>query len=246
LGAIYRDLRIADGSRASRRRRMVQSLAGDTGGASVFGCESAQAWRRGGGRRRTGDLRAWSSRSGARAGGEGDRHCGAASRATSIMRCRSRCGRWGVRGARALERFDDDHAAAATRTAPRGRNVFSLTSGLGAGPLGRGFRRGEGLANAVDIARPNCAGEEAIVADAVKAAGQHVEEKAADNDDVDMRMMGQRRAPGVEHGGEADARAQALRVGGDRGQRLGGGPEQEVVDGGLALGTRRRRSKLAG
>ena len=58
---------------------------------------------------------------------------------------------------------------------------------------------------------------------------------AAGNDDVDMRMMGQRRAPGVEDGGEADARAQMLGVGGDGGQRLGGGPEQEVVDGGLVL-----------
>ena len=48
-------------------------------------------------------------------------------------------------------------------------------------------------------------------------------------------MVGERRAPGVQHGGEADARAQMLRVGGDRGQRLGGGPEQEVVDGGLVL-----------
>ena len=34
---------------------------------------------------------------------------------------------------------------------------------------------------------------------------------------------------------EADARAEMLRVGGDRGQRLGGGPEQEVVDGRLVL-----------
>ena len=57
-------------------------------------------------------------------------------------------------------------------------------------------------------------------------------------------MVGQRRAPGVQHGGEADARAQMLRVGGDRGQRLRGGPEQEVVDGGLVLerdGADRRR-----
>ena len=67
---------------------------------------------------------------------------------------------------------------------------------------------------------------------------------AAGNDDVDVRMVGQRRAPGVQHGGEADARAQMLRVGGDRGQRLGGGPEQEVVDGGLVVerdGADRRR-----
>ena len=58
---------------------------------------------------------------------------------------------------------------------------------------------------------------------------------AAGNDDVDVRMMGERRAPGVQYGGQADARAEMLRVGGDRGQRLGGGPEQEVVDGGLVL-----------
>jgi hypothetical protein len=58
---------------------------------------------------------------------------------------------------------------------------------------------------------------------------------AAGNDDVDMRMMGQRRAPGVEHGGEADARAQMLRVGGDGGQCLGCGLEQQIVDDGLVL-----------
>jgi hypothetical protein len=52
---------------------------------------------------------------------------------------------------------------------------------------------------------------------------------------MDMRMMGRRRTPGVEHGGEADARAEVLRVGGDGGERLGGGPEHEVIDGGLLL-----------
>ena len=58
---------------------------------------------------------------------------------------------------------------------------------------------------------------------------------AAGNDDVDMGMMGERRAPGVQHGGQADARAQMLPVGGEGSRRLGGGPEQEVVDGGLVL-----------
>jgi hypothetical protein len=48
-------------------------------------------------------------------------------------------------------------------------------------------------------------------------------------------MVGQRRAPGVEHGGEADARPQMLRVGGDGGQRLGCGLEQQIVDDGLVL-----------
>ena len=33
-------------------------------------------------------------------------------------------------------------------------------------------------------------------------------------------------------GGQADARAQMRRVGGDREQRVGSGSEQEVVDGG--------------
>ena len=68
---------------------------------------------------------------------------------------------------------------------------------------------------------------------------------ATGNDDVDVRMMGERRAPGVEDGGQADARAQMLRVGGDREQRLGGGSEQEVVDGGLVLERDARRSPPA-
>ena len=57
-------------------------------------------------------------------------------------------------------------------------------------------------------------------------------------------MVGQRRAPGVQYGSQADPRAQMLRVGGDGGQRLGGGPEQEVVDGRLVVerdGADRRR-----
>jgi hypothetical protein len=45
-------------------------------------------------------------------------------------------------------------------------------------------------------------------------------------------MVGERRAPGVQHGGEADPRAKMLWVGGDRGQRLGGGlvVERERAD----------------
>ena len=39
--------------------------------------------------------------------------------------------------------------------------------------------------------------------------------------------MGQGRAPGVQHGGKADTRAQVLGVGGDRVQRLGGGLDRE-------------------
>jgi hypothetical protein len=95
-------------------------------------------------------------------------------------------------------------------------------------------------------------GDEAFEKEAAEQARQHAHgqkeaglagdparpvrrQAAAGNDDVDMRMMGERRAPGVEHGGEADARAQMLGIDGDGGQRLSGCPEQEVVDGGLVL-----------
>ena len=114
-----------------------------------------------------------------------------------------------------------------------------------------------------DEAAGRMQGREPFEEEAAEQAGQHPHgqeeaglagdparavqrQAAAGNDDVDVRMVGQRRAPGVQHGGEADARAQMLRVGGDRGQRLGGGPEQEVVDGGLVLERDRRRSKPAG
>ena len=57
-------------------------------------------------------------------------------------------------------------------------------------------------------------------------------------------MVGERRAPGVEDGGQTDTCAQMLGFEGDCGQRLGGGREQKVVDGGLVLdrdGADRRR-----
>ena len=47
--------------------------------------------------------------------------------------------------------------------------------------------------------------------------------------------MRHRRAPGVEHGGDADARAQMLGVRRDRHHRLGRGPEQQIVDDRLVL-----------
>ena len=50
-----------------------------------------------------------------------------------------------------------------------------------------------------------------------------------------VRMVGHCRAPAVEHGRGADARAEVLGIGGDRQQRLGGRAEQEVVDDGLIL-----------
>ncbi len=58
---------------------------------------------------------------------------------------------------------------------------------------------------------------------------------AARDDHVNMRMVGERRPPCVQHGGHADPRAQMFWVGGDRDQRLGGGLEQQVVNHGLVL-----------
>ena len=48
-------------------------------------------------------------------------------------------------------------------------------------------------------------------------------------------MMGHRRAPGVEHGGDADAGAQVLGIGRDREGGLGRCLEQQIVDRGLVL-----------
>ena len=47
--------------------------------------------------------------------------------------------------------------------------------------------------------------------------------------------MRHRRAPGVEHGGDADPRAQMLGVRRDRHHRLGGGAEKQIVDDRLVL-----------
>ena len=58
---------------------------------------------------------------------------------------------------------------------------------------------------------------------------------AARHDHVDMRMVRHRRSPGVEHGGDADARAEVLGIGGDRQHRLRRRLEQQVVDQRLVL-----------
>jgi Bacterial regulatory helix-turn-helix protein, lysR family len=49
------------------------------------------------------------------------------------------------------------------------------------------------------------------------------------------RMMGHGLAPAVQHGGDANAGAEVLRVSGDRGQGLGRGLEQEIVNDSFVL-----------
>ena len=58
---------------------------------------------------------------------------------------------------------------------------------------------------------------------------------AARHNHMDVRVVGHCRAPAMEHGGGADARAEVLGIGGDRQQRLGGRAEQQVVDDRLVL-----------
>ena len=58
---------------------------------------------------------------------------------------------------------------------------------------------------------------------------------AARYDDMGVRMMSERRSPGVEHGGKPDAGAEVLGVGRDGDQGLGGGFEQQVIDDCLVL-----------
>jgi hypothetical protein len=93
-------------------------------------------------------------------------------------------------------------------------------------------------------------GQEAVEEQPAEEAGQHAhrqEEASAARDpgpgvggqatawgdDVKMRMMGHRRSPRVQHGGQPDARAEMPGVGRDGEERLRRRPEQQVVDGGL-------------
>src|SRR6478609_4639013 len=72
------------------------------------------------------------------------------------------------------EHLDDDHAAAAAWT---GR-----LAGIDCGSGGLAFRfcSGEQLTGAGDIVGTRAFGEQAVVADAVEAFWQHVDEEAAD------------------------------------------------------------------
>src|SRR3954471_527185 len=52
---------------------------------------------------------------------------------------------------------------------------------------------------------------------------------------MDVRMVLQVLAPGMEHSDETDLGAEMARIGGDRAQCFGCGPEQDGVDRGLVL-----------
>src|ERR1700756_5026103 len=62
-----------------------------------------------------------------------------------------------------------------------------------------------------------------------------------------VRMVGQCRSPGVQHGGEPNAGTKMFGVRGDGNQGLGGGSEQQVIDDRLVVirdvGDRSRQSE---
>lgn len=98
---------------------------------------------------------------------------------------------------------------------------------------------------ACDVVGAGAPREQAVVADAVKALWQHVDEKAADElvygdrhplltvvafDPLILSPEGD--AVPAESGRDADPGAEVLRICGDRQHRLGRDLEQEIVDGG--------------
>src|SRR5215212_6641124 len=74
------------------------------------------------------------------------------------------------------EALDDEEATAA---AGAGRRWWLVVGGLGV-DLIRGRGRGEQSPDPGDVGRPGAAGEQAVVADAVEAVGQDVQQEAAD------------------------------------------------------------------
>src|SRR5260370_11638232 len=84
------------------------------------------------------------------------------------------------RRASALEGLDDDHAAAAARARMRGRLRFGVASAAGIAGFEVCCRRVEQLTRLRDVVGASAVREEAVVADAMKAAGQDVDQEAAD------------------------------------------------------------------
>src|SRR6185503_11737164 len=80
----------------------------------------------------------------------------------------------------AREDLDDKHAAAAARAWMRRCLRLFAVNRVGRGALALRLRDGEQLTCSRDVLGPLAAGEQAIVADAVEAAGEHMDEEASD------------------------------------------------------------------
>src|SRR6516225_7632677 len=82
---------------------------------------------------------------------------------------------------------------------------------------------------AAEVAREHAHGQEEASLAGDPALG--IEREATARDDaVDMGMVSELRAPGMQDEGYADASAEVLGVGGDRAQRLGGEIEQQAIE----------------
>src|SRR5208282_443089 len=79
-----------------------------------------------------------------------------------------------------LECLDDDHAPTAARPGIRGWLGLTVIRTAGVGGLPERLGNIEQLTGSGDILGPATIGEQAIMADAVEPAGQHVDEEAAD------------------------------------------------------------------
>ena len=79
-----------------------------------------------------------------------------------------------------LEALDDDHAAAAVGTGLGESRRLGAIVALAIIGFGLPRRHGEQVASQGEVPGPAAVGEEAIMADAVKARGQDMEEEAAD------------------------------------------------------------------
>ena len=99
-----------------------------------------------------------------------------------------------VRGRAGLEALDDDHAAAAAGAAVLWHLCFlGIAAGCFDGIEGN-YGQCEQLAGAGNVLGTCAAGEQAIVADAVEACGEHVDEEAADE-----LVVREASSPGIAH-----------------------------------------------
>jgi hypothetical protein len=118
--------------------------------------------------------------------------------------------------------------------------------------LGEGSRPCSGSSALEEMQRPGVKGLQLRQEQAAKQPREHAHRQeeartagnpafavgtqaAARHHAMQMRVMQQILAPGMQNGDEADLGAQVLRIGGDRAQCLGGGVKQDVVDHGLVL-----------
>jgi hypothetical protein len=89
-------------------------------------------------------------------------------------------GRAAAWGGAAPEGLDDDHAAAAAGTGLRKRLGLAAVGRGMVVALARARRHGEEFTGAGDVVAAGAAGEQAVMANAVEAVGQHMDEEAAD------------------------------------------------------------------